>query len=58
MVGTRGPDRFANASERPLIEVMLTAPVAIARDPVTERDYAPFDLAHAADPGDLPVAAP
>ncbi len=37
-VGTRGLDRFANATERPVYEVTLPAPVAIACDPVTERD--------------------
>jgi formylglycine-generating enzyme required for sulfatase activity len=54
-IGTRGPDRFANATERPLHEVTLTAPVAIACDPVNERDYAPFAQKHVAAPADLPV---
>lgn len=54
-VGTRGLDRFANATERPLHKVELRAPVAIACDPVTERDYAPFAPGHVAEPADLPV---
>jgi formylglycine-generating enzyme required for sulfatase activity len=54
-VGTRGPDRFAGATERPLYEVTLPAPVAIARDPVSEKEYAPFAPTHVVEPGDLPV---
>jgi formylglycine-generating enzyme required for sulfatase activity len=54
-IGTRGPDRFANATERPLHEVTLRAPVAIACDPVTERDYAPFAPRHVPEPANLPV---
>jgi formylglycine-generating enzyme required for sulfatase activity len=54
-IGTRGPDRFANATERPVCEVTFPTPVAIACDPVTERDYAQFAPAHVAAPGDLPV---
>jgi len=54
-IGTRGPDRFAGATERPLHEVSLPTSVAIACDPVTERDYAPFAPGHVEDPADLPV---
>jgi formylglycine-generating enzyme required for sulfatase activity len=54
-IGTREPDRFASAIERPLHEVTLPASVAIACDPVTERDYAPFAPGHAQKPADLPV---
>jgi formylglycine-generating enzyme required for sulfatase activity len=54
-IGTRGPDRFASEAERPCYEVSLTASVAIACDPVTERDYAPFAPGHVEGPADLPV---
>jgi formylglycine-generating enzyme required for sulfatase activity len=54
-VGTRGLDRFAGATERPLHEVTLPAPIAIACDPVTEREYATFSPQHAEEPTDLPV---
>src|SRR5262245_44087697 len=54
-VGTRGSDRFAGASERPLYDVTLPAPVAIACDPVSESDYAPFAVGHVSSPADLPV---
>ncbi len=54
-VGTRGPDRFANATERPLHEFTLPRSVAIACDPVTERDYASFAPGHVAEPVNLPV---
>ncbi len=54
-VGTRGPDRFANATELPLHEVVLRTEVALACDPVTELDYAPFSPGHVATPTDLPV---
>ena len=54
-VGTRGLDRFAGATEQPLYRVTLTVPVAIACNPVTERDYAPFAPMHVAEPADLPA---
>lgn len=54
-VGTCGPDRFASATECPLYEVTLPAPVAMACDPVSEREYAPFDPTHVVEPRDLPV---
>jgi formylglycine-generating enzyme required for sulfatase activity len=54
-IGTRGPDRFASATEQPVREVTLGASVAIACDPVTERDYAPFAPEHVVAPDDLPV---
>lgn len=56
-IGTRGPDRFASASEQPLHEVTLRTLVGIACDPVTERDYAPFAPGHVVEPADLPVVS-
>jgi len=54
-IGTLGPDRFAGATERPVHDVTLRAAVAIACNPVTERDYAQFAPTHVWDPADLPV---
>lgn len=54
-IGTRGPDRFAGAAEKPVREISLKAPVAIACDPVTEKQYASFEPDHIPDPGELPV---
>jgi formylglycine-generating enzyme required for sulfatase activity len=54
-VGTRGQDRFASATERPLFGMSLPKPVAVACDPVTEREYATFAPNHVEKPADLPV---
>jgi formylglycine-generating enzyme required for sulfatase activity len=54
-VGARQGDRFAGAAELPLHTVELSKRVAVARDAVTERDYAPFAPAHLPLPGDLPL---
>jgi formylglycine-generating enzyme required for sulfatase activity len=54
-IGTRGPDRFASVTERPLLDVTIPARVAVACDPVTECDYAAFEPQHVENPADLPV---
>lgn len=41
-VGTRGPDRFASAVERPLFAVTWREPVWLSRDLVTEADLARY----------------
>jgi formylglycine-generating enzyme required for sulfatase activity len=54
-IGSRGPDRFASATEQPVHEITFHESVAIACDPVTEREYAPFAPEHVPAPADLPV---